>query len=190
MTHSQDIAAAEALFDQAQKQHGVLAILRSALNLGALIGFNGRTRNNRVKALRRSNQSKMLAQGLSGLGAAGLSYFNGLAVVNKEQAEAAFRYTAIVNFTAPITVLVIFNQIIEGGLMGVFETASEFDSWKFAALAASFMTIVIGVISYAYIGAQMARDILHLTTLEQARRGGFSAAAPDEDDGMVEPADL
>ena len=52
------------------------------------------------------------------------------------------------------------------------------------------MTIVIGVISYAYIGAQMARDILHLTTLEQARRGGFSAAAPDEDDGMVEPADL
>jgi hypothetical protein len=85
---------------------------------------------------------------------------------------------------------VIFNQIIEGGLMGVFETASEFDSWKFTALAASFMTIVTGVISYAYIGAQMARDILHLTTLEQARRGGFSAAAPDEDDGMVEPADL
>lgn len=190
MTHSQDIAAAEALFDQAQKQHGVLAILRSALNLGALIGFNARTRNNRVKALRRSSQSKMLAQGLSGLGAAGLSFFMGLAAVNKEQAEATFRYTAIVNFTAPITVLVILNQIIEGGLMAVFEVTSEFDRWALTALAAFFFVTVIGVISYAYIGAQMARDILHLATLEQARRGGFSAAAPDDDAGIVEPADL
>ena len=49
---------------------------------------------------------------------------------------------------------------------------------------------VIGVVSYAYIGAQMARDVLNLAQLEQARRGSFSAAASDEGDEMVEPPDL
>lgn len=190
MTVSQDIEAAEALFDQVQKQHGVFAVLGSAMNLGALGGFNARTRGNRVKALRASNRSKMLAQRLSELGAIGLSYFTGLAIVNKEQAEAAFRYTAIVNFTAPITVLVILNQIVEGGFMGAFNTASEAEGWAFTALAAGFMVTVTVVISYAYAGAQMARDVLHLANLELARRGGFIAAAPDEDDGMVESADL
>ena len=189
MTESRDIAAAEALFDQTQKQHGVFAVLRSAMSLGALIGFNARTRSNRVKALRRSKPSQTLAQGLSGLGAAGLCYFTGLAVVNKEQAETAFRYTAIVNFTAPITVLVIFNQMIEGGLMATFETSPEFYRWGLIVLAAAFITVT-GVISYAYIGAQLARDVLHLANLERARRGGVHASEPEDHEGMVDPADL
>ncbi len=190
MTYANDHEAAEALFDQTQTQFGILATLGSALSLGALTGFNPRTRSHRVKLMRRPDRAKRLEAGLAGLGAVGLSYFTGLAAVSKEQAEAAFRYTAIVNFTAPITVLVIFNQILEGGIMGVVGSTSDIDGWALGLLAAAFVITVTGVVSYAYIGAQMARDILHLAQLEQARRGSFNPAASDEDDGMVEPADL
>ena len=190
MTHAQEIEAAEALFDETQKQFGMLATLGSALSLGALTGFNPRTRSNRVKTMRRADRAKRLEAGLAGLGAVGLSYFTGLAAVSKEQAEAAFRYTAIVNFTAPITVLVIFNQILEGGIMGVLGIASDLDGWAVGLLAVAFVITVIVVLSYAYIGAQLARDVLHLAQLEQARRGSFSPAGSEADDGMVEPPDL
>lgn len=190
MMHAQDVEAAEALFEQTQKQFGVLATLGSALNLGALAGFNPRTRSHRVKTMRRSDRAIRLETGLAGLGAAGLSYFTGLAAVSKEQAEAAFRYTAIVNFTAPITVLVIFNQILEGGIMGALGSGSDLEGWVLSLLAAAFVVTMVGVVSYAYIGAQMARDVLHLAQLEQARRGSFSPAGPEAEDGMVEPPDL
>ena len=190
MKYLNDHEAAEALFDQTQKQFGILASLGSALSLGALIGFNPRTRSNRVTMMRRADRARTLEAGLAGLGAVGLSYFTGLAAVSKEQAEAAFRYTAIVNFTAPITVLVIFNQILEGGIMGVLGSDSDLDGWALGLLAVAFVITVIGVVSYAYIGAQMARDVLNLAQLEQARRGSFSVAAADEGDEMVEPPDL
>ena len=86
--------------------------------------------------------------------------------------------------------MVIFNQILEGGIMGALGSDSDLDGWALGLLAVAFVITVIGVVSYAYIGAQMARDVLNLAQLEQARRGSFSAAASDEGDEMVEPPDL
>jgi hypothetical protein len=71
MTHAKDLDAAEALFDQTQKQFGMLATLGSALSLGALTGFNPRTRSNRVKTMRRAERAKRLEAGLAGSGRSG-----------------------------------------------------------------------------------------------------------------------
>jgi len=107
VTQSEDTQAAEALFEQIYRERGLVAFVRSLFGLGFMTGFNSRIYSNRVKALRETHLAQLLEQGLADLSARNLSYFSGLASVNKDQAEAAFRFTAIVNFTAPVTVLVI-----------------------------------------------------------------------------------
>lgn len=190
MTQSEDTQAAEALFEQIYRERGLVAFVRSLFGLGFMTGFNSRIYSNRVKALRQTHLAQLLEQGLAGLSARGLSSFSGLASVNKDQAEAAFRFTAIVNFTAPVTVLVIINQIVEGGFLSVLETASPSELLVLIAVVVSLSITVIGLLFYAYVGAQTARDVLHLVQLEQARRGGFGVMEAQAGDVLIDPNDL
>jgi len=189
MVQTDKLQTAEDVFAEAQARFSVLRVLRSALHFTGMFGFNLRTRANRVSHLRHSANGRYLSTRLEALSDQGLSFFLGLATVNKEQAEAAFRYTAIVNFTAPITLIVFLSQVLDGGVMGVYTEASPFQQNVLLITAIAFVACVNGLITYAYIGVQTARDIHHLAFLEQARRGGRGVMADVEDEAPISVAE-
>lgn len=180
----------DALFSAAQKRYSFLTSLKAGLLSNLFTGVHGRTGRNRIQRMRKANPAVRLEREFAELSTRQATYFLGLATANKEQAEAAFRYTAIVNFTAPITIVVLINQILPEGLIALLEAYLGLDALSLTLVVFLFVIAVIYPIAHAYLGAGNARDIYHLSMIELARRGGAPSMDVDSNDDLTSnPAD-
>lgn len=183
-------SAVDTLFEATQKNYSILESLKVGLLSNLFTGFHGRTGPKRIAKMRKAKPAKALTSELAALSAIEANHFLALATANKEQAEAAFRYTAIVNFTAPITFIVLLNQILPGGVIEVVSAYLDLDTFGLTAVILLFILAVIYPIAHAYLGTSNARDIYHLSMIEVARRGGsFTSDAGSGEDLSSNPAD-
>lgn len=180
------------LFEAARKDFSIASAWRSGLLFDIISGFHRRIGGDRVKRLQGTKPARKLSTALARASDRTVSYFAVLATVNKEQAEASFRYTAIVNFTAPVTVVLLANQVIPGGLIDLLRAGDPTLGWiRLSFVALVFLFSVIGPISLAYLGTSMARDLYHLAVIEKAKRGWNEDEALDDDGAELsaEPPD-
>ena len=126
-------SAVDTLFEATQKNYSILESLKVGLLSNLFTGFHGRTGPKRIAKMRKAKPAKALTSELAALSAIEANHFLALATANKEQAEAAFRYTAIVNFTAPITFIVLLNQILPGGVIEVVSAYLDLDTFGLTA---------------------------------------------------------
>lgn len=109
------------------------------------------------------------------------------AAVNLEQATAAFRLTMIANVSAPILLLTITHQLIDGGLGRLLAEIHENDPIIITGMvsgAAIGALLLLGVAFYALANLNQARDIRHLIDLLAAERGIYFGLEDLEDAGV------
>lgn len=175
-TETSEITTAEQLFSEVQSRYSTRAAFVQTIGSPlAFVGVNRRLGARRLTTLRSTRRAQFLSRALSDLSTPELKAFMGLAVANKEQADAAFRYTAIVNFTAPLTVLIVTNQIVGGELLDGAANLSSVGFSLFIALCVAGALGILYILIAAQGGVQFARDIYHLTLIEQARRPSDTA---------------
>ncbi len=188
---AEDIEPGEALFNQTTKRFSIWGALKSGLLSGFLVGYHGRLTHRRVQILVKSKIAKELKANLAALTDPHSAHFLGLASVNKEQAEAAFRYTAIINFTAPITLIVVMNQVFPELFPWIFETYLALDSFRLSLVIGLFILATVVPVFQAYVSVGIARDIYHIALIDGARRGSRGGSDHDTgDDDSVGPVDL
>ena len=176
---------AEELFARTQERFSTKSVLLNTLRSGyAFFGVNSRIGGRRVTVMRSSDRAIFLTKGLARLSDSELTAFVGLALVNKEQAEAAFRYTAIVNFTSPITILVVINQLVEGSIRQYFLNDTDGATYFFYTLLGITLFGAAFLLVASQGGVQFARDIYHLAIIEQSKRGTLSPNAEADGDEM------
>ncbi len=189
--YEDDLEPGETLFHATAKQYSLWAALKSGMLSGFLIGYHGRLTNRRVQILYKTKFARELKAALTQLNDQQSSHFLGLATVNKEQAEAAFRYSAIINFTAPITLIVVINQIFPGFLSGALSNYLLLGPIEIGLVVALFIVAVITPVFQAYMSVAIARDIYHMGTIDRARRGGSRSDEAKEDTGAsIDPGDF
>ncbi len=186
-----ELDAVDRLFADTSQNFSVISALMAGLLSWAMLGYHGRLTRRRMERLQNAPSARTLKAKLVNLNDRQSAYFQGLASVNKEQADAAFRYTALINFTAPITLIVILNQLFPGFLSGFFTDFLGFDEASITLAIALFILATVGPLFHAYISASVAKDIYHLALIDGARRGDRSRAEADGgEDETVEPTDL
>ena len=146
------------------------------------LGLSARSGANRLAKMRRSASAPLLEAEMKKLSAADLAHFLAMASVNREQAEAAFRFTAITNFTIPLSVFLIANQTFPGWFTTFLEALKEDPGSVafFASVVAAAFIGIVGIVLFAYAGVHHARDVHHLTLIEAGRRGGSVNAAVEK----------
>ncbi|MDJ0919694.1 MAG: hypothetical protein QNI84_01090 [Henriciella sp.] len=183
---------AEALWSEVQRKYSTRYTFFSLNASLQGMGLSDRLGGRRVEVLQRSKHAQWLMAQLGNLDVFDLQAFKAIAYVNKDQAEAAFRFTAVANFTVPLTLAVVINQILENGLYRFLADSYEGSLALFAVtvfVIAMLMSYV--VIMGALSGVRHARDIYHLTMLELAKRKETAVIAEFVDDSIDSlPTDL
>ena len=99
-----------------------------------------------------------------------LRVFHARAAINLEQAVAGARASLVFNVSAPVAFLVLLNTILPGSIAETYFSDPVIARASIAALGL-FGIVILLIVWYAFAGAQQARDLYHLATLEMARRG-------------------
>ena len=156
----------ETLFHETSERFSGLVALGPSLVSAVLIGFHSRLDGKRVKKMLSTERAQQLRTDLEDLSASDIRRFLRIAVANKEQADAAFRYTAIVNFTLPITLVVGISQIFPNSIPELLSILTSDGPHLLILVSALFVTFVLVPIVLAYANVQAARDIYHLALIE------------------------
>ena len=130
--------------------------------MSSLLGYNSGVGADRVARLEKTYPARNLKEGLEKLSGDGLAYLETKAMINKEQASAAFRTMLISNVTLPIAVITILLELANDAVLE--QIGTTFGSGLYLIL---FIAIALGIIvvSYAYAASANAQDMYHLTIL-------------------------
>lgn len=181
----------EALFNKTARKFSLWGSVKSGVMSGFLFGYHGRLTHRRVEILGKPKIARQLKSDLAELTDAQSAHFHGLAAVNKEQAEAAFRYTAIINFTAPITLIVVLNQVFPNFFPWLFNVYLAVGPVRLGIVIGVFLLATVGPVFQAYVSVGIARDLFHLAVIDGARRGNRASVGTEEvGDDQIDPGDL
>lgn len=140
-----------------------------------LSGVASRTGPSRILKLRRSRPALRLVPLVAGLRRAQLGRLVVLSEINHDQAMSALRLTLVANISGPIGALVLVNQFLPGSVEDFLRSLPPLA--LFLPLSV-ILSMLIGVIWFAYAGVAAARDLNHLLRISYAAAGG---SVPGED---------
>lgn len=106
------------------------------------------------------------------------------AAINLEQAMAAFRMTIIANVSAPIVLISVVHQFLDGGLGAFLTKIHQGDPSSILGMLIGGgigVLMLLLVIMYAVANLNQARDIRHLIDLLGADRGIYFGLEDAED---------
>ncbi|GLQ19875.1 hypothetical protein GCM10007854_08300 [Algimonas porphyrae] len=98
------------------------------------------------------------------------------AVVNQEQASAAFRITVVANVTIPVVIITVLNLIFPGSPADMFRSLfalNEGGTVFVWLLVVAYLSLLAGGLGFGIANLSNARDIRHLIDLHAAERGIF-----------------
>lgn len=174
--------AAEALWAEVQTTYSTRSTFVSLTTSWAgMMGLSPRLGSRRLTVMQSDKRARWLVSKLEGLSNASLAAFKTMAFINKDQAEAAFRYMAVVNFTVPLTLIVAANQIwkVDFGEL-IRQLSADGGLWIMVGLLAFAITTSYLYITAAHKAVGQARDIYHLALLELSKRQITSDAEDTE----------
>ncbi len=150
-------------------------------------GLASRSGFDRLAQLTGSRPARRVAPLLAGLGRAQLRRLLVCSVINQDQAMSALRLTLVANISVPVSGLVLTNQFFPGS---VEEVLISLPPMAVLAPLVAMLSILIGILWFAYAGVAAARDLNHLLRLRlseiDSSDGGLDAAADDVEATAVE----
>lgn len=150
-------------------------------------GLASRSGFDRVAQLTGSRPAGQLAPLLAGLGRAQLCRLLVRSAINQDQAMSALRLTLVANISVPVSGLVLTNQFFPGS---VEELLMSLPSVAVLVPLVAMLSILIGILWFAYAGVAAARDLNHLLRLRLAEidsgDGCLDAAADDVESPAAE----
>lgn len=143
-------------------------------------GVSERTGFDRMMRLTQSPPARKLAPLVAGLDRVQLGRLVVRSVLNQDQALSALRLTLVANISVPLGALVLINQFLPGSVGDLIRSLPPV-----AVLVPLLMmvSLLVGVIWFAYAGVAAARDLNHLLRLHLADATG--GAGGSEDDGDI-----
>lgn len=142
-------------------------------------GLAPRVTSSRLERLQSTPPALKLRELTAGLDAARMRQLLAYSEVNLDQAVAALRLTLIVNISVPVGFLVLFNQFLPGRIQDFIGTMP---SMAVLVPLALMLSVLVGILWFAYAGVDAARDLNHLLRLRLAETGGRG----EEDEGGME----
>jgi hypothetical protein len=150
-----------------------------------LSGIASRTGASRMLKLTRSQPARRLAPLIAGIGRAQLGRLVLLGDVNHDQAMSALRLTLVANISGPIGALVLVNQFLPGSIEAFLTSLPPLA--VFLPLAV-MLSMLIGVIWFAYAGVAASRDLNHLLRIRYGATGGHVHS--EDDDALATISEL
>ena len=143
-------------------------------------GVSERTGFDRMTRLTKSAAARKLAPLVAGLDRVQLGRLVVRSLLNQDQALSALRLTLVANISVPLGALVLINQFLPGSIGDLIRSLPPV-----AVLVPLLMmvSLLVGVIWFAYAGVAAARDLNHLLRLHLADATG--GAGGSEDDGDI-----
>lgn len=140
-------------------------------------GLAARAGASRIDRLKATGPAKKLKPLIASLDQDQLRTLLVYSEVNHDQALSALRLTLIANISIPVGFLVLFNQFLPGSIQAFV------DSLPLAAILLPLglaLSILVGVLWFAYAGVNAARDLNHLLRLSAAEAGDSQEGFEDE----------
>ena len=142
-------------------------------------GLGDRAGVSRLERMQTTRAAKTLTRLTAGLSRTRLQRLLVMSEVNQEQAVAALRLTLVANISIPVGFLVLFNQFQPGSIQKLIESTSAL---AIIVPLVMVLTLLVGVLWFAYAGVDASRDLNHLLRLNLAdtlRPAGEDDEAPD-----------
>lgn len=166
---------AETLWPEIARAFSNRAFMRASPSW--LSGLADRAGASRLQRLQATRPAKALKRLISGLDPVQLQRLLVYSEVNQEQATSALRLTLIANISIPVGLLVLFNQVLPGSIQAFVATLPEI---AIVAPLVAVISLLVGVLWFAYAGVDAARDLNHLLRLKLADAGRPAGGEGDE----------
>lgn len=164
----------EALWPEISKAFSNRAFMRASASW--LSGLAARAGASRMERLQATGPARKLKALIAGLDRAQIRRLLVYSEINHDQALSALRLTLVANISAPVGLLVLFNQFLPGSIqafIGTMPTAAILIPLVMA------LSLLVGVLWFAYAGVAAGRDLNHLLRLSLAEAGLSAGAAED-----------
>lgn len=130
-----------------------------------LSGLADRAGASRIERLQATRPARKLKALIAGLDPSQIRQLLVYSEINHDQALSALRLTLVANISVPVGLLVLFNQFLPGSIqafIGAMPTA------VILIPLFSAVSLLVGVLWFAYAGVDAARDLNHLLRLNLA----------------------
>lgn len=144
-----------------------------------LSGLGDRAGASRLERMQATRAAKTLRRLIAGLDRAQLQRLLVMSEINHEQAVSALRLTLVANISFPVGFLVLFNQFQPGSIQAMIESMPALAIILPLVMA---LSLLMGVLWFAYAGVDASRDLNHLLRLSLAdtpRPAGEDDETPD-----------